>query len=141
MDKLSRETRSALMSRIKSKDTQPEMTVRHLVHAMGRRYRLHVGSLPGCPDLVFPRDKKLIFVHGCFWHQHARCPRAKPPRSRGEYWTKKLERNRMRDARNVSALRRQGWRVLTIRECQLLQIDRVERRLEKFLGAASPRRH
>jgi DNA mismatch endonuclease (patch repair protein) len=94
---------------------------------------LHARELPGCPDLVFPRDRKLVFVHGCFWHQHARCKVARMPKSRASYWKPKLEGNKRRDLRNARRLKRAGWSVLTIRECDLRHIDRVAVRLEEFL--------
>lgn len=121
------------MSRIRAKDTKPEMVVRRLVFAMGRRYRLHARHLPGCPDLVFAKDRKVIFVHGCFWHQHPRCKVARMPGSRLDYWLPKLEGNRRRDAQNVRKLRQASWSVLTIRECELRDIERVIRRLGEFL--------
>lgn len=136
MDTVSQRRRSEIMALIRSKDTQPELIVRKLVWAMGRRYRLHVARLPGRPDLVFRRDRKAVFVHGCFWHQHARCAVARMPRSQLAYWKPKLEGNRERDRRNVRRLRRAGWRVLTIRECELNEIDAVGKRLKSFLTAA-----
>src|SRR5438046_816449 len=118
------------MGAVKSKDTTPELIVRRLVHAMGYRYRLHVASLPGNPDLVFPRMRKVIFVSGCFWHRHG-CGRCRIPATRRGYWVKKLERNAERDERVQRALRRQGWRVLVIWECQTLlaKRSRLEARL------------
>jgi DNA mismatch endonuclease (patch repair protein) len=139
MDNLSRRRRSEVMARIKGKDTHPEMVVRKLVFSMGRRYRLHVRELPGAPDLVFPRDHKLIFVHGCFWHPHGRCSRGHVPVSRLEYWKPKLEGNRRRDSRNRRRLRRAGWTLLTIRECELSDLSRVKRQLAAFLSSR-PRR-
>jgi len=124
------------MAAVKSKDTTPEMIVRRLVHAMGYRYRLHVQSLPGNPDLVFPRLRKIIFVSGCFWHMHT-CGRCRIPSSRRGYWVKKLERNAARDERVQRALRRQGWRVLVIWECQtpLAKVKLLMGRLTRFLGS------
>src|ERR1700737_2829184 len=107
------------MRRIRSKDTSPEMLVRRLVHGMGFRYRLHVQKLPGRPDLVLPRLKKIIQVHGCFWHQHTGCPHSHIPKSRIEYWRPKLTKNKQRDRNNDRALRKQGWEVLTLWECEL----------------------
>ena len=135
MDNLSRRRRSELMARIKGKDTQPEMIVRKIVFAMGRRYRLHVRELPGAPDLVFPRDRKVIFVHGCFWHPHGHCHRGHTPTSRLEYWKPKLDGNRRRDLRNRQRLRRAGWTLLTIRECQLDDLPLVEQQLAAFLSS------
>lgn len=135
MDTISPERRSALMARIRSKDTKPEMAVRRLAFAMGRRYRLHVRALPGCPDLVFPKDHKIVLVHGCYWHPHPGCPIAKPPKSRLDYWLPKLEGNLKRDRQNLRELRRLGWSVLTVRECQIrCDLGHVERRLTRFLS-------
>lgn len=133
MDILSTERRSSLMATIKAKDTQPEMVVRKIVFGLGRRYRLHSRALPGAPDLVLARDRKIIFVHGCFWHQHAHCTVAGMPKSRLDYWRPKLEGNRLRDTKNMRRLRRSGWAVLTIRECQLSDVQRTVTRLTEFL--------
>jgi DNA mismatch endonuclease (patch repair protein) len=124
------------MRRIRSKDTSPEMTVRRMVHRMGYRYRLHVRSLPGCPDMVFPRLRKIVQVYGCYWHPHGsgRCRCSHQPKSRLEYWLPKLDGNRKRDKRNVRQLRRQGWGVLVIRECQISSDHRLAERLAKFLA-------
>lgn len=116
-DRLTAEQRSKNMSRIRSKDTRPEMVVRRLVHAMGFRYRLHAKSLPGKPDLVFPVKHKAILVHGCFWHSH-RCQEGRrSPKSRVEYWGPKIARNVARDRRNRRRLRSLGWSVLVVWEC------------------------
>ena len=113
------EARSRTMRAVKSRDTQPEMLVRRLVHSMGKRYRLHRADLPGKPDLTFPRLKKIIFVHGCFWHGH-NCKRgAREPKENAAYWKRKISRNRERDAAAQEALRAQGWDVLVLWECQL----------------------
>jgi len=121
------------MRRIRCKDTSPEMTVRRLAHRMGFRYRLHVHALPGRPDLVFPRLKKIIQVQGCFWHQHAACPQAHIPKSRIDYWRPKLLKNRKRDRHNEKLLRADGWEVLTIWECEVREARSVERRIAGFL--------
>jgi DNA mismatch endonuclease (patch repair protein) len=107
------------MRNIRSKNTSPEMKVRRLVYGMGFRYRLHVPSLPGKPDLVFSRPKKIIEIRGCFWHQHKGCIDARIPKSRIEYWKPKLTGNMARDRRNLTLLRRMGWRVLTLWECEV----------------------
>ena len=123
------------MAAVKSKDTTPELQVRRLVHAMGYRYRLHVRSLPGAPDLVFARLRKVIMVHGCFWHQH-RCARGdRMPRSRVQYWRQKLEGNKRRDVKYRRMLNRMGWRVLTVWECQThpKKLDQLADRITKFL--------
>ena len=129
------------MSRIRSKDTEPEMTVRRMVHAMGFRYRLHQCQLPGTPDLVFPGRKKVIFIHGCFWHRHAkRCPLTRLPKSRLDFWLPKLEKNRLRDDQNRRRLRAAGWRVLTLWECQLRKMDLIRLRVMTFLNSQEPAR-
>ncbi|MDQ3386844.1 MAG: very short patch repair endonuclease [Actinomycetota bacterium] len=106
------------MSRVRSKDTKPEMRVRRLIHAMGYRYRLHYRNLPGSPDIVFPERSKVIFVHGCFWHRHENCRRNRTPKSSREFWSSKLERNRVRDLTNQSRLQEMGWSVLVVWECE-----------------------
>ncbi len=121
------------MRNIRSKHTSPEMTVRRLVHGMGFRYRLHVSTLPGKPDLVFPRLKKIIEVRGCFWHQHKGCIDSHIPKSRTEYWRPKLARNKERDRNNERELRRRGWDVLTLWECEVGSAD-TSRRLCLFLN-------
>jgi DNA mismatch endonuclease (patch repair protein) len=105
------------MARVLNKDTKPEMYVRRLVFSKGYRYRLHVRALPGTPDLVFPKAKKVIFVHGCFWHRHPGCGRL--PKSKKRFWVTKLEQNRRRDLCNRRKLHRRGWKVLVLWECEL----------------------
>ncbi|MBE7544826.1 MAG: DNA mismatch endonuclease Vsr [Bryobacteraceae bacterium] len=134
MDIMSQSERSARMARRRSKNTAPEMLARSLVHAMGYRYRLHAPDLPGRPDLVFRSRKKVIFVHGCFWHLHRACKNCRPPKSRLEYWEPKLQRNSTRDKEVRHALRRLGWRVLVLWECQLGNTDAIRRRVEQFLA-------
>lgn len=107
------------MRNIRSKHTSPEIAVRRVVHGMGFRYRLHVPNLPGKPDLVFPRLKKIIEVRGCFWHQHKGCIDSRLPKSRVEYWTPKLAGNQKRDKQNLKLLRQMGWLVLTLWECEV----------------------
>jgi DNA mismatch endonuclease (patch repair protein) len=123
------------MAAVKSKDTSPEMIVRRIVHGLGFRYRLHVKELPGAPDLVFPRLRKIVIVNGCFWHMHI-CGRCRIPASRRGYWVAKLERNKRRDARQRSRLRRLGWSVLIVWECQTTcrRRARLEARLQRFLN-------
>lgn len=135
MDSVSRKQRSEIMSRVRSKDTGPEMLVRRLVFSMGYRYRLHVKDLPGRPDLVFRPRRKVILVNGCFWHRHRGCALARLPKSREEFWIPKLEANRERDEKNKRALRKAGWKVLTIWECQLGDIGRLRHRIGRFLDA------
>ena len=133
-DTLTPEQRSALMSRIRGQNTSPEMAVRRLVHGMGYRYRLHRRDLPGTPDLVFGPRRKVIFVHGCFWHLHQGCPFARMPKSRLDYWGPKLEGNRARDERNQRELERLDWDVLVIWECEIKQGLPLAPRIEAFLG-------
>ena len=134
MDTLTRPERSERMGRILSKDTAPEMAVRRVVSSLGYRYRLHVTSLPGRPDLVFSSRQRVIFVNGCFWHRHRGCRLARLPKSRLEFWLPKLEANRLRDRRNLAALRARSWRVLVLWECQLSNVARLSQRMKRFLG-------
>ena len=136
MDSLSPTRRSANMSRIRSKDTKPEVLVRKVLHRLGYRYRLHRRDLPGVPDLVFPSRKKAIFVHGCFWHQHKGCVDGRLPLSRQDYWQPKLQRNVERDRENTTKLRISGWRVLKLWECDILNGNNLEHHLIQFLGPA-----
>lgn len=124
--------RSENMRRIKSRDTKPEMTVRRLVHSMGYRYRLHRADLPGKPDMVFVSRRKVIFVHGCFWHSHG-CKLSHVPKSNSGYWSPKLERNKARDAVHSTAVEALGWNGLIIWECELKQPEELRRRLARFL--------
>lgn len=135
MDTLTPAERSARMALVRAKDTKPELLVRRLVHGMGYRYRLHRRDLPGTPDLVFPGRSKVIFIHGCFWHRHARCALARLPKSRGDFWLPKLTANAERDERNVRALRRLGWSALTIWECQLGDTAKLSSRIRRFIDA------
>ena len=136
VDTLTPAQRSKQMALVRDRDTHPELIVRRLVHANGYRYRLYVRTLPGCPDLILPRHRKIIFVHGCFWHQHS-CKRGRrTPKSNTDYWLDKLGRNRSRDAKHRRALVRLGWRVLTVWECETVdgKRDRLEKKLMAFLG-------
>ncbi len=117
-DIFSPEKRSAIMSRIKSKDSKPELIVRKLTHSMGFRYRLHGKNLPGNPDLVFPKYKKVIFVHGCFWHGHEGCKRATLPSTNVEFWKKKISGNVVRDKNNYEKIKSIGWNYLIIWQCE-----------------------
>lgn len=121
------------MSRIRGKDTKPELVVRQLAHALGYRFRLHRRDLPGAPDLVFAGRRKVVFVHGCFWHRHRRCRFAYSPKSNVEFWMKKFAANIDRDKRAISALRRAGWDPLILWECELSDVGRLERRLISHL--------
>jgi DNA mismatch endonuclease (patch repair protein) len=124
------------MGLIRSRDTKPEMTVRRLVHGMGYRFRLHGRDLPGRPDLVFKARSKVIFVHGCFWHLHAKCANNRPPKSSLDYWKPKLERNVARDKMAKRRLNKLGWSVLVIWECELADRDRLQQRIDAFLSDA-----
>lgn len=112
-------TRSRMMSGIRGKDTQPELAVRRFLHRRGFRYRVHDRRLPGRPDVVLPRYRTVVFVHGCFWHQHSGCRFATTPDSNAAFWQHKLSGNQMRDARHQEQLRQLGWRVLIVWECQV----------------------
>jgi DNA mismatch endonuclease (patch repair protein) len=133
MDTLSPSQRSARMRLIQSMNTSPEKVARHFVHKLGYRYRLHGADLPGRPDLVFPGRRKVIFVHGCFWHRHNHCDLARLPKSRLEFWLPKLTRNKERDAANRGALTRMGWSSLVIWECDLRDPIRVMFKTLMFL--------
>ena len=133
MDTLTPHARSERMSRIRNKDTKPELVIRRLVHRLGYRFRLHVAALPGKPDLVFARRRKVVFVHGCFWHQH-RCALGRKPKSRLDFWLPKLHANKARDRRHQGQLSEMGWQSLTIWECQLKNTCELEEKLTSFLG-------
>jgi DNA mismatch endonuclease (patch repair protein) len=135
-DTSSPERRSENMRRIRSKDMKPELQVRRLLHRLGYRYRLHRRDLPGHPDIIFPRLKKSIFVHGCFWHQHGdpECRITRVPKSRLEYWTLKLNRNKERDEESVTSLTSMGWTVLVVWECQVPEERKLQRKLASFLS-------
>jgi DNA mismatch endonuclease (patch repair protein) len=132
-DVFSKKKRSELMSLIRSKDTSPELIIRRLVHGLGFRYRLHVDDLPGKPDLVFSRLKKIVEVRGCFWHQHRGCHDSHIPKSQTEYWGPKLARNVKRDKQNEKRLRSLGWQVLAVWECELKDTRATVERVRQFL--------
>ncbi|MBL0312162.1 MAG: DNA mismatch endonuclease Vsr [Holophagaceae bacterium] len=135
VDSVSPEKRSWIMSRIRGKDTLPEMRVRQAAHGLGFRFRLHTKEMPGTPDLVFPRLGKIILVHGCFWHGH-RCKGGRRiPRSNQEYWIAKIRANKLRDARTRRRLRGLGWKVLVVWECQTSDPEILRGRLFDFLDA------
>jgi len=133
VDNLLPNQRSKQMSLIRSKDTKPELLVRRLVHGLGYRYRLHRADLPGTPDLVFPSKKKVIFVHGCFWHGHACRFGRRLPKSRLEYWTQKIQGNSARDKAMLRRLRGMGWKILVLWGCQLQESQRLATRVTRFL--------
>ena len=128
------ETRSRIMRAVKGRDTTPELIVRRLAHSMGYRYRLHRKDLPGKPDIVFPRLRKVIFVHGCFWHGHDCARGARVPKNNREYWTKKIDKNRMRDEDALVALKEAGRQTDVLWECQLRDQKWIEQRLRGFLA-------
>lgn len=134
MDTLTPEQRSKRMALVKNKDTKPELRVRHLTHALGFRYRLHVQELPGKPDLVFPSKYKVILVHGCFWHRHHGCSRTRLPKSRLEFWRPKLLENARRDREKIKKLRRLGFGVLVVWECETENPKMLRDILLGFLG-------
>ncbi|MEY8840024.1 very short patch repair endonuclease [Cribrihabitans sp. XS_ASV171] len=127
-------TRSKLMSRVRGKDTKPEMIVRRLLHAAGYRYRLHASDLPGKPDIVFRNRKKAILVHGCFWHRHPGCRKATTPKTRAHFWSDKFEANMARDTRNLAALKGAGWEALVVWECETNEPGALFDRLVRFLA-------
>lgn len=133
MDKISIEKRSANMRAIRSTNTKPEMLVRRLVHSLGYRYRLHRKDLPGKPDLVFPAKKKVILVHGCFWHQHSACREGRPPKSNSSFWDAKLKRNVERDTLNVMKLTELGWKSLIVWECEIENSNDLQEKITNFL--------
>ncbi len=132
MDPLTPSERSRIMSLVKSKNTRPELLVRKIIHRMGYRYRLHKSDLAGSPDIVFTSRRKVIFIHGCFWHRHNCANGRRLPRSRVEFWENKLKGNRKRDLRNIRSLKRDGWKILVVWECQIAA-PAFETKLHQFL--------
>jgi len=133
MDVFSREKRSQIMSRVSGKNTKPEIAVRSLLHKLGYRFRLHRKNLPGRPDITLPKHKKVIFVHGCFWHGHAVCSRSKRPSTNEEFWHEKLNKNIERDKKTVDALKKLGWDVLTVWTCEVKDTNELKIKLLSFL--------
>lgn len=133
--------RSAVMARIKGRDTAPERAVRSMLHGLGYRFRLHRSDLPGKPDIVLPRYRTLIFVHGCFWHRHRDCRFAYLPATRRSFWQKKFDQNISRDRNALRQLKKRGWRVVVVWECQLRSLRRVSNRLSTILGQAPRQKH
>lgn len=125
--------RSAIMSRVGSKDTKPEMLVRRRLHALGYRYRLHRKDLPGTPDLVFPSKRKALFVHGCYWHGHE-CKWGRLPKSNVEFWHRKIQANRTRDLRNLAHLKELGWETHVVWQCELKKEDNAINEIVEFLS-------
>ncbi len=136
LDPLTKRERSARMALVKGKNTRPELVVRRAVWRLGFRYRLHAANVLGKPDIVLPRLRSVIFVHGCFWHRHPGCSRTRVPRTRVSFWTSKFAGNVARDRRVRSRLSRGGWRSLVIWECVSEHRSLLERRLRRFLGGA-----
>lgn len=132
MDIYSKDDRSRVMSSVRSQNTKPEKIVRSTLHRLGFRFRLHSSHLPGKPDIVLPRHGKVIFVNGCFWHQHQGCPKAKRPKTNRLYWNAKLDRNIARDLENYESLASRSWRSLVIWECETKQRHQLERKLLEF---------
>jgi DNA mismatch endonuclease, patch repair protein len=131
MDTRSPEQRSYIMRSVRSRDTGPELIVRRLLHRMGLRFSLHRKDLPGRPDIVLPKHRAVVFVHGCFWHGHG-CAKGRLPKSRLSFWGPKIRKNRSRDAESVKMLKADAWRVMTIWQCETKDMDRLNRRLAKF---------
>jgi DNA mismatch endonuclease (patch repair protein) len=136
VDVLTKKQRSYCMSRIRKTDTTPELTVRRIVHGLGYRFRLYRRDLPGCPDIVLPRHKKVIFVHGCWWHRHNCLLGRRSPKSRRKYWLPKLQGNKERHKKIQRILQKQGWKVLTIWECQTRKPEKLIGRIADFLKKA-----
>lgn len=126
--------RSELMARVRAKDSKPEMLVRRAAHTLGYRFRLHRRGLPGTPDLVFPRLRKVIFVHGCFWHRHRGCSRSTTPKTRTKYWSNKFAENKARDAAQLRELKKLGWGTIVIWECQTRDLEALLQRLQRLLS-------
>jgi DNA mismatch endonuclease, patch repair protein len=137
IDVMSREQRSALMGRVSGKNTKPELQVRLIIHGLGYRFRLHRSDLPGSPDIVLPSRRKVIFVHGCFWHRHAGCPYATFPKTRVAFWRTKFDANRKRDRRVLRKLKATGWGSLIIWTCEIRDELRLRRKLIRFLERKS----
>ena len=133
MDVFSREKRSQIMSCVSGKNTKPELVVRSLLHNMGYRFRLHRNDLPGKPDITLPKYKKIIFVHGCFWHGHIDCPRAKRPTTNKKFWDEKLNKNIERDKITVNNLKALGWDVLTVWTCEVKDTEKLRNKLLSFI--------
>ena len=129
VDRLSKERRSWNMSRIRAKDTKPELIIRSVLHRFGYRFRLHRKDLPGKPDIVMSKYKTVIFVHGCFWHRHENCREASRPKTNSEYWEAKINRNIERDNNNVTLLQKEGWNVIIIWECEISKDDKKNHNL------------
>ncbi|MGV7928987.1 MAG: very short patch repair endonuclease [Spirochaetota bacterium] len=133
MDVFDKRTRSAIMSKVRGKDTQPEKSVRSLIHGLGYRFRKNKADLPGKPDIVLAKHRKVVFVNGCFWHGHKNCPKSRLPVSNEIFWKNKISSNIRRDQRVLRTLKSQGWKVLVIWECQIRNPVQLRNKIEKFL--------
>ncbi|MHB8412912.1 MAG: very short patch repair endonuclease [Candidatus Acidiferrales bacterium] len=140
MDTLTRIERSKRMALIRGKNTKPEIVVRKIARLCGYRLRLNVSKLPGKPDIVFPKLRKVIFVHGCYWHRHGGCALARLPKTKLRFWVPKLTENRRRDLRNIARLRRNKWKVAVVWECQLKNRVSLEKRIKGFLERNNAKR-
>ncbi len=134
MDRIDRQRRSWNMSRIHGKNTKPEIVVRSLLHRLGFRFRIHVKTLPGRPDIVLPRWKTVVLVHGCFWHRHGNCQFAYTPKSRREFWLSKFEANVSRDKKTLGLLRKAGWKPIVVWECEIRDLEKLSRRLKQRIA-------
>jgi DNA mismatch endonuclease (patch repair protein) len=135
MDIWSKQKRSEVMSHIRSKNTKPELAVRSMLHRNGFRFRVHRRDLPGCPDIVLPKYRAVVFVHGCFWHLHEGCRDGTVPKTQHEKWKAKLERNVERDKLHYDCLKNAGWKVLVLWECEIEKdIERIKQRIIKFIN-------
>jgi DNA mismatch endonuclease (patch repair protein) len=127
-------SRSDLMSRVRQKDTAPELIVRKTAHALGYRFRLYRKELPGRPDVVFSSRRKVVLIHGCFWHRHVGCPRTTTPKTRKAFWKRKFSENKKRDSRNIRELKKMGWDILIVWECETKDAGRLAQILSRYLG-------
>ncbi len=132
-DIMSSEQRSNVMRSVRTRNTAPELRVRRILHQLGFRYRLHVRDLPGCPDIVLPRHRTIVFVHGCFWHGH-HCPKGRLPASNAQRWRTKISGNQVRDTRRQCELVQMGWKVLTVWECQTNDADAILTSLQSLIN-------
>ncbi|WP_279237616.1 very short patch repair endonuclease [Dyella sedimenti] len=131
VDRVAPEKRSEIMRAVPSKHSRPELLVRSAAHRLGLRFRLHAKQLPGTPDLVLPRWKTVVFVNGCYWHQHRNCPKAQPPKSNKEFWSNKFKTNVARDLRNYAQLEAMGWKVVIIWQCQITTLEQTMKLLRR----------
>jgi DNA mismatch endonuclease, patch repair protein len=133
-DTVSRSVRSHIMASVKQKHTKPELIVRSYLHNLGFRFRVQRKDLPGSPDIILPKHRTVIFVHGCFWHQHQGCTKARRPTSNQDYWDNKLSGNVQRDKKKTAALRKLGWNVITVWECETKDLSKLQKRLRTIIS-------